>query len=105
MIRFLIICINDCRDFPDFSLKRLVERITDFLTTLIECYQEVHETLGNNQSNNKCYISLNECEFHAYNLIFQIPKPYNLYKCLGNLGSEENRKIIMSKEVFYFYFS
>ena len=108
MLRFFILAIND--ENPEFGMFRNIERITDFLTTLITSYKKSRECLKGylqnieeekNQSidKNDFYISPNEAEFFAYIIIFNFGKSLEVEKYLGILGDNDFDEIRQSPEV------
>lgn len=117
MIRFFIISINEGSEAKGFNMFRNIERITDFLTTLITCYKKsreklkiliekeqlssssITEILKKVQSSQDFYISSNESEFFSYILLFTSDKPLDMEKNLGILGSSETDEIRNSSDV------
>ena len=110
MLRFFILAINDGSENPEFGMFRNIERITDFLTTLITSYKKSRECLKGylqnieeekNQSidKNDFYISPNEAEFFAYIIIFNFGKSLEVEKYLGILGDNDFDEIRQSPEV------
>lgn len=111
MIRFFIISINEGSGFKGFNMFRNIERITDFLTTLISCYKKsreklkiliereysssssINEILQKVQSSQDFFISPNESEFFSYILLFTSDKPLDMEKNLGILGNSETDEI------------
>ena len=115
MLRFFILSINEGSDNQEFGMLRNIERITDFLTTLITSYKKARESLkifllkeneeimnqGGSQKN--FYISPNEAEFFAYILIFTFDKPLEMEKNLGILGDKDFDEIRNSPEVLFIF--
>lgn len=117
MLRFFILSINEGSDYAEFNMFRNIERITDFLTTLITCYKKsrvkLNQSLMNENLTNYSeklnlqqknsiqdfYISPNEAEFFAYTLIFSFDKPLEMERSLGILGKSEFDDIRNSLEV------
>lgn len=109
--------INEGSQFEGFNMFRNIERITDFLTTLITCYKKSREKLKmilDSEQNYGCtaeqirqkiekskdfYISPNEAEFFSYILIFTFDKPLDMEKNLGILGISEYENVRDSPEV------
>ena len=110
MLRFFILAINEGSDNPDFNMFRNIERITDFLTTLITSYKKSRECLKSfllkkeeekSQINvdKDYYVSPNEAEFFAYIIIFNFGKSLEVEKYLGILGDNDFDDIRHSPEV------
>ncbi len=112
MVRFFILSINEGSDFAEFEMFRNIERITDFLTTLMNSYKKSREKLQNftmtrdfldNENeqiqNENFFVSPNEAEFFAYTIIFTFDKPLEMEKNLGVLGKSEFDDVRNSPEV------
>lgn len=105
MLRFFILSINEGSSSPEFNMFRNIERITDFLTTLITSYKKARECrklslIRKNAPDQQFYISPNEAEFFAYIIIFNFDKPLEMEKNLGVLGDKDFDEIRESPEVF-----
>lgn len=99
MCRFLIISINDGREFDNYSEFFNTNLLTDMLTSLKDFYEESH-SLAEEIIEEQCtedstleevksilykemqYIPYNEPEFAAYNLLMIHDKSYEFYRDL-----------------------
>jgi hypothetical protein len=89
--RFLILALNECLDFPEFTGHQglyniLVEQLNATLTSLRESYEYVYANQGGSETN--LYLSSNVAEFYNYSILLAIQDKYDLISMLNKLPEQ-----------------
>jgi hypothetical protein len=90
--RFLILALNECLDFPEFTGHQglyniLVQQLNATLTSLRDSYDYVYAN-RNTTNSNELYLSPNIAEFYNYSILLGIQDKFDLMSLLNKIPED-----------------